>query len=61
MLIYIDNASDLIMNKIANPGTVYFMPEISKPVSLGMNLFLIRIDPKKANPYFISFPMIQAC
>lgn len=46
-------ASDLIMNKIANPGTVYFMPEISKPVSLGMNLFLIRIDPKKANPYFI--------
>ena len=46
-------ASDLIMNKIANPGTVYFMPEISKPVSLGMNLFLIRINPKKANPYFI--------
>jgi type I restriction enzyme S subunit len=46
-------ASDLIMNKIANPGTVYFMPEISKPVSLGMNLFLIRINPKKANPYFL--------
>lgn len=46
-------ACDLIMNKIANPGTVYFMPEISKPVSLGMNLFLIRINPKKANPYFI--------
>ncbi|MCU4408639.1 restriction endonuclease subunit S [Acinetobacter junii] len=46
-------ASDLIMNKIANPGTVYFMPEISKPVSLGMNLFLIRVNPKKANPYFI--------
>ena len=46
-------ASDLIMNKIANPGTVYFMPEISKPVSLGMNLFLIRINTKKANPYFI--------
>lgn len=35
--------SDLIMNKIANPGTVYFMPNLSKPVSLGMNLFLIRI------------------
>lgn len=46
-------AYDLIMNKIANPGTVYFMPEISKPVSLGMNLFLIRINPKKANPYFL--------
>ncbi|MHA3098323.1 restriction endonuclease subunit S [Acinetobacter brisouii] len=45
--------SDLIMNKIANPGTVYFMPNLSKPVSLGMNLFLIRIDPKKADPYFV--------
>lgn len=46
-------ASDLIMNKIANPGTVYFMPKLDKPVSLGMNLFLIRINTEKANPYFI--------
>jgi len=35
---------DIIMNKIANPGSVYLMPEISKPVSLAMNLFLIRIN-----------------
>lgn len=45
--------SDLVMNKIANPGTVYFMPEVHCPVSLGMNLFLIRIDAKKADPYFV--------
>ena len=44
---------DLIMNKIANPGTVYFMPNIGKPVSLGMNLFLLRIDKSKADPYFV--------
>ena len=64
-LIYVDEAaytflkkskvypSDLIMNKIANPGTVYFMPDIGRPVSLGMNLFLIRLDKSKVDPYFI--------
>lgn len=45
--------ADLIMNKIANPGTVYFMPDLGRPVSLGMNLFLIRINPKKADPFYI--------
>ena len=35
-------SGDIIMNKIANPGSVYVMPEINKPVSLAMNLFLIR-------------------
>lgn len=64
-LIYVDESAysflrkskvyprDLIMNKIANPGTVYFMPDIGKPVSLGMNLFLIRLDESKVDPYFI--------
>jgi type I restriction enzyme S subunit len=33
---------DIIMNKIANPGTVYLMPDLKRPVSLAMNLFLIR-------------------
>jgi type I restriction enzyme S subunit len=45
--------NDLVMNKIANPGTVYFMPDLNKPVSLGMNLFLIRLDESKTCPYFI--------
>ena len=30
------------MNKIANPGSVYIMPDLKQPVSLAMNLFLIR-------------------
>ncbi len=34
---------DILINKIANAGAVYFMPRLDKPVSLGMNLFLLRI------------------
>jgi type I restriction enzyme S subunit len=37
---------DLAMNKIANPGSVYLMPDLNKPVSLAMNLFLIRFNKK---------------
>src|SRR5690554_1448362 len=43
---------DIIMNKIANPGTVYLMPKLNKPVSLAMNLFLIRFK-NTINPKFI--------
>ncbi len=35
---------DIIMNKIANAGSVYRMPAMDHPVSLAMNLFLIRTD-----------------
>jgi type I restriction enzyme S subunit len=37
-------SDDIIMNKIANPGSVYLMPKLEKPVSLAMNLFLIRFN-----------------
>ncbi|OLR43276.1 restriction endonuclease subunit S [Helicobacter pylori] len=43
---------DILINKIANAGAVYFMPRLDKPVSLGMNLFLLRIK-KNYNKYFI--------
>jgi len=33
---------DIIMNKIANAGSVYYMPRLHKKTSLAMNLFLIR-------------------
>ncbi|UIK35147.1 restriction endonuclease subunit S [Lactobacillus amylovorus] len=33
---------DILMNKIANAGSVYIMPDLKVPVSCGMNLFLIR-------------------
>ncbi len=47
--------SDILMNKIANPGVSYLMPDLGVPVSLGMNLFLIRlkegISPKFIHEY----------
>lgn len=45
--------NDIIMNKIANAGSSYLMPDLKTPVSLAMNLFLLRIDDTKANPIYI--------
>jgi type I restriction enzyme S subunit len=47
-------SNDILMNKIANPGKAYLMPEMNKPVSLGMNLFLIRIN-NKSSPVFLFY------
>jgi len=46
---------DIIMNKIANAGSVYFMPDLQRPVSLAMNLFLIRVNKEKANQRFVFY------
>lgn len=43
---------DILMNKIANAGSVYLMPELSRPVSLAMNLFLIRISSDQLDQSF---------
>jgi len=34
--------NDVLMNKIANPGSVYLMPKVDYPATCAMNLFLIR-------------------
>ena len=41
--------NDIVMSKITDPGTVYIVPKMNKPMSLAMNLFLLRaknIDSK---------------
>ena len=38
---------DILMNKIATPGSVYRMPNLGRPVSLAMNLFLLRTDESR--------------
>jgi len=48
-------SGDIIMNKIANPGTAYYMPDLNRPVSLAMNLFLIRVDKNKALSKYIYY------
>ena len=42
---------DIIMNKIANAGSVYLMPDLKRPVSLAMNLFLLRMKPSVNQRY----------
>lgn len=47
---------EIIMSKIGNAGKVYLMPEINRPCSLAMNLFLIRLnDDIAANKYVYRF------
>ncbi len=35
---------EILINKIGSPGRVYIMPKLNKPVSLGMNLFMLRLS-----------------
>ncbi len=44
--------NDIIMNKIANAGSSYLMPDLQVPVSLAMNLFAA-VDDTKANPIYV--------
>lgn len=46
---------DILMNKIANAGSVYYMPDLHRPVSLAMNLFLLRTEENKSNQKFIYY------
>lgn len=48
--------NDVLMNKIANAGSVYIMPDLGRPVSLAMNLFLMRFD-NKIDPRFMYYNM----
>jgi type I restriction enzyme S subunit len=43
--------NDILMNKIANPGSVYLMPNLNRKVTCGMNLFLIRFNEKVNQSY----------
>lgn len=44
---------DIIMNKIANAGSSYFMPDLKTNVSLAMNLFLLRANTDLVNPAYL--------
>lgn len=48
--------NDILMNKIANAGSIYLMPDLKKPVSLAMNLFLIRFN-SNLNQQFMFYLM----
>lgn len=44
-------SDDIIINKIANAGATYLMPELNRPVSLAMNLFLLRVSKEHCARY----------
>jgi type I restriction enzyme S subunit len=46
---------EIIMSKIGNAGKVYLMPEITRPCSLAMNLFLIRLNAKLSSKFVYYF------
>ncbi len=48
---------DILMNKIANPGSVYRMPDLGRPVSLAMNLFLLRTDETRLHQAYAYYWM----
>jgi len=46
---------DLIMNKIADPGAVFFVDDRKQPMSLAMNLFLLKFSRKYASSRYAYF------
>ena len=50
---------DIIINKIGSAGSIYIMPDLSRPVSLAMNQFLIRSDRNKINAKYLYYYLKQ--
>ncbi|MBD2316022.1 restriction endonuclease subunit S [Pseudanabaena sp. FACHB-1050] len=48
-------AGDIIMNKIADPGATFYVDDRGKPMSLAMNLFLLKFNPKNMLSKFVYF------
>lgn len=42
---------EIIINKIGSAGNIYLMPKLNRPVSLGMNAFMLRLKPTVSNIY----------
>lgn len=47
--------NEIIINKIGSAGNVYLMPSLNRPVSLGMNAFLLRFNENELNVLFTYF------
>jgi type I restriction enzyme S subunit len=46
---------EILINKIGSAGKVYLMPKLDKPVSLGMNLFMIRTIKDVSTFYIFAY------
>jgi type I restriction enzyme, S subunit len=45
--------NEILIGKIGNAGSVYFMPELGRPASLAMNLFALRFDERLVSPEYL--------
>ena len=52
---------EIIINKIGSAGKVYLMPYLKRPVSLGMNAFLIRLNNKVNTSFIYYFLTFSYC
>jgi type I restriction enzyme S subunit len=50
---------EIIINKIGSAGKVYRMPHLNRPVSLGMNAFLLRFN-ELVNDTFLYFQLVSS-
>ena len=46
---------EIILPKIGSIGSVYFMPDLNRPVSLAMNIFMIRCSENILNKYLFLY------
>lgn len=50
---------EIIINKIGSAGKVYRMPQLNRPVSLGMNAFLLRFN-ELINDVFLYYQLVSS-
>jgi type I restriction enzyme S subunit len=46
---------DLIMSNVGEPGRVFLLPDLGKPMTLGPNSILIRPDRTKASSFYMKY------
>ena len=46
---------DLIMSNVGEPGRVFLLPDLGKPMTLGPNSILIRPDKTKASSFYMKY------
>lgn len=49
---------EIVINKIGNAGKVYFLQNLNRPVSLGMNQFMLRVN-NEVNNYYLYIYLIS--
>lgn len=47
--------NDLVMSNVGEPGKVFIVPDLGKPMTLGPNSILIRPSPDKASTSFLHY------